>query len=155
MKASAGTAIKARGAAAALRQEVPRRSATPAPAKAAQASGSVKKASAPPVKPAKSPEAKVAAKPAATKPASSKPEHKQATTEVAVNATPTPAPAHPAADPAPVAAAPSAPPADRRPVMPDRLPPRPPAKAEIFVEGDHVVYPTHGVGKVERIATEE
>ena len=32
---------------------------------------------------------------------------------------------------------------------------RPPAKAEIFVEGDHVVYPTHGVGKVERIATEE
>ena len=24
-----------------------------------------------------------------------------------------------------------------------------------FVEGDHVVYPTHGVGKVERIATEE
>ena len=40
--------------------------------------------------------------------------------------------------------------------MPDRSPPpAPPAKAEIFVEGDHVVYPTHGVGKVERIATEE
>jgi CarD family transcriptional regulator len=38
-----------------------------------------------------------------------------------------------------------------RPVMHARLP----AKAEIFVEGDHVVYPTHGVGKVERIATEE
>jgi CarD family transcriptional regulator len=37
-------------------------------------------------------------------------------------------------------------------VMP---PPRPMAKAELFVEGDHVVYPTHGVGKVERIATEE
>src|SRR5580698_3306112 len=33
--------------------------------------------------------------------------------------------------------------------------PRVPAKAEVFVEGDHVVYPTHGVGKVERIATEE
>jgi len=33
--------------------------------------------------------------------------------------------------------------------------PRIPAKAEIFREGDHVVYPTHGVGKVERIATEE
>jgi CarD family transcriptional regulator len=29
------------------------------------------------------------------------------------------------------------------------------AKAEIFEEGDHVVYPTHGVGKVERIAIEE
>ncbi|MDE2580466.1 MAG: CarD family transcriptional regulator [Rhodospirillales bacterium] len=34
-------------------------------------------------------------------------------------------------------------------------PPRPLAKAENFVEGDHVVYPTHGVGKVERIAVEE
>ena len=33
--------------------------------------------------------------------------------------------------------------------------PRAMAKAEIFEEGDHVVYPTHGVGKVERIATEE
>ena len=32
---------------------------------------------------------------------------------------------------------------------------RPHAKAEKFVEGDHVVYPTHGVGKVERIATED
>jgi len=43
---------------------------------------------------------------------------------------------------------------DRRPQ--DRMPaPRAHAKAEIFVEGDHVVYPTHGVGKVERIATEE
>ena len=37
-------------------------------------------------------------------------------------------------------------------VMP---PPRPMAAAENFVEGDHVVYPTHGVGKIERIATEE
>jgi len=33
--------------------------------------------------------------------------------------------------------------------------PRPMARAETFVEGDYVVYPTHGVGKVERIATEE
>jgi CarD family transcriptional regulator len=32
---------------------------------------------------------------------------------------------------------------------------RAPAKAEVFVEGDHVVYPTHGVGKVERIVVEE
>ncbi|WP_158805248.1 CarD family transcriptional regulator [Acidisoma sp. L85] len=30
-----------------------------------------------------------------------------------------------------------------------------PAKAEKFAEGDYVVYPTHGVGKVERIAAEE
>ena len=55
----------------------------------------------------------------------------------------------------PPAAATAPSPAERRPSMPDRPPPRPPAKAEIFVEGDHVVYPTHGVGKVERIATEE
>ncbi len=34
-------------------------------------------------------------------------------------------------------------------------PPRAPAKAEIFREGDYVVYPTHGVGKVDRIAVEE
>jgi CarD family transcriptional regulator len=34
-------------------------------------------------------------------------------------------------------------------------PPRAPAKAENFVAGDHVVYPTHGVGKVDRIAVEE
>jgi len=33
--------------------------------------------------------------------------------------------------------------------------PRVPAKAEIFAEGDHVVYPTHGVGRIERIAVEE
>ena len=33
--------------------------------------------------------------------------------------------------------------------------PRPLAKAENFVKGDHVVYPTHGVGKVERIAVED
>ncbi|MCB5945883.1 CarD family transcriptional regulator [Acidocella sp. KAb 2-4] len=34
-------------------------------------------------------------------------------------------------------------------------PPRAPAKAENFQQGDYVVYPTHGVGKVERIAVEE
>jgi CarD family transcriptional regulator len=38
-----------------------------------------------------------------------------------------------------------------RPVLPQRAI----AKAENFKEGDFVVYPTHGVGKVERIASEE
>ena len=55
------------------------------------------------------------------------------------------------------AAAPRPDPEVRRPLPhggPTQIP-RPMAKAEIFVEGDHVVYPTHGVGKVERIATEE
>jgi CarD family transcriptional regulator len=51
---------------------------------------------------------------------------------------------------------PSIPPGPRRTGPTDRMPPpRAMAKAEIFVEGDHVVYPTHGVGKVERIAIEE
>ena len=44
---------------------------------------------------------------------------------------------------------------ERRPNVNDRNPPRIPSKAENFVAGDHVVYPTHGVGKVERIAVEE
>ena len=38
-----------------------------------------------------------------------------------------------------------------RPIPPSRAA----AKEEFFVEGDYVVYPTHGVGKVERIATED
>jgi CarD family transcriptional regulator len=64
-------------------------------------------------------------------------------------------PTTPSAAPVVAAPAPAPMPAPGRPMMPDRPPPRPPAKAEIFIEGDHVVYPTHGVGKVERIATEE
>jgi len=39
--------------------------------------------------------------------------------------------------------------------MRPQTPPRAMAKAETFVDGDFVVYPTHGVGRVERIATEE
>ncbi len=38
-----------------------------------------------------------------------------------------------------------------RPVMPVRAA----AKEENFAEGDYVVYPTHGVGKVEKIAIED
>ena len=45
--------------------------------------------------------------------------------------------------------------APRPPHNGPNLTPRAIAKAEIFVEGDHVVYPTHGVGRVERIAVEE
>jgi CarD family transcriptional regulator len=71
------------------------------------------------------------------------------------------APAPTEASAAPAAAPPRpATDATRRPGMPGNPPgpivvPRPMAKAEVFQEGDHVVYPTHGVGKVERIATEE
>jgi CarD family transcriptional regulator len=64
-----------------------------------------------------------------------------------------------AAPPAVQAVAEPARPAPVRPMggPPGRIMPplRPLANAEIFEEGDHVVYPTHGVGKVERIATEE
>jgi len=45
--------------------------------------------------------------------------------------------------------------APRPPHNGPNLTPRAIAKAEVLVEGDHVVYPTHGVGRVERIATEE
>jgi len=66
-----------------------------------------------------------------------------------------PAPAEAAASPTPAAAASAA--APRPPAVNGRPipPPRPLAKAENFIQGDYVVYPTHGVGKVERIAIEE
>ncbi len=67
--------------------------------------------------------------------------------------------------PAPVPAKPAPEPQFRSPPkMPGHMPgmhgrpqiaPRAMAAKEDFVEGDYVVYPTHGVGKVERIATEE
>jgi len=64
-----------------------------------------------------------------------------------------PQPAAPRVAPAsPAAAVNAMPQAEIRKPM---VPPRPMAKAEIFVEGDHVVYPTHGVGKVERIVEED
>jgi CarD family transcriptional regulator len=171
-KVSAGSAIKNRGAAAARRA---------APAKAAQTAAARKVAA--PAQPAKPVADKAVAKPAAKAPtpakpatprvAAGKPDNKPVAVEAAASATSKPPVAKPPAAPpqatqpkpaatppapAPVpppAAAPVPSPAERRPSMPDRPPPRQPAKAEIFVEGDHVVYPTHGVGKVERIATEE
>ncbi len=62
-----------------------------------------------------------------------------------------------AAVPTPAAGETAPRPDARRNQSPDRpmLMQRLVAKAEVFVEGDHVVYPTHGVGRVERIAIEE
>ncbi len=74
--------------------------------------------------------------------------------------TPVEPPAADAVAPAP----PIEPPFRSPPKMPGHMPamhgrpqivPRAMAAKENFVEGDYVVYPTHGVGKVERIATEE
>ncbi len=44
---------------------------------------------------------------------------------------------------------------ESQPGFQNKNPPRAPARKESFVEGDHVVYPTHGVGKVVKIAIEE
>ena len=137
MKLSGGTAAKARGPAA-----------KPA-AKAAQALAARKPAT--PAKSAKlstemvattsAAKAQVIARPPAAKPAAAKAEVKPAIPERAQK----PGSVRPGAEPAPPPAPEpvSAPPAMRRPPGPDRPSPRPPAKAENFAEGDHVVYPTH------------
>jgi CarD family transcriptional regulator len=129
MKASAGAAASGRDAVVA-RHAVPQSASAKPRAKAAAAAIAKKEGPVPDKEPPVAAAVEVVAKAAPTQPMAQ-----------------------------PVAAAPAAPQAspmtDRRPMMPDRPPPRPMAKAENFVEGDHVVYPTHGVGKVERIATEE
>jgi CarD family transcriptional regulator len=115
-------------------------------------------------KPAEKPAPKAAAKPAPAKAAA------PLKTAAKAEAKPAPAPAPKKPEPPKVEAAkpapPPAPPAPAAPVpithagipagpMRPMAPPRAMAKAEIFVDGDFVVYPTHGVGKVERIAVEE
>ena len=150
----------------ALSRPIARAPAKPS-AKAAQAATEVKRTAAL-EKAAKAAPEGVAAKPAAkaspvAKPAIKKPEskplesgekpstHKPAAAPLQVVQPPVPTPSAP-----PTASGSAAPVGEHRPpAMPDRVPLRPAAKAETFVEGDHVVYPTHGVGKVERIATEE
>jgi CarD family transcriptional regulator len=55
-----------------------------------------------------------------------------------------------------VAGSDSAPAPERRSIRAgDRTSPRVPSKFAIFAEGDHVVYPTHGVGRVAKVGTEE
>ncbi len=126
---------------------------------------------------AKKPEAGAAPEPAPKAAAPAK--AAKVTASVAVQA-PKPAAPKQAAVAPPPALGKTAPPASGKPAAPDpsappvqpaapvqshsgvvsgpmrpMAPPRAMAKAEIFVDGDFVVYPTHGVGKVERIATEE
>jgi CarD family transcriptional regulator len=103
------------------------------------------------------PKPKPETKPTAKPKAAAKPEAKEAPKAAEKPAAPAPKAEPPAAqaEPEPKAAAPTShagvPAGPMRPMTP----PRAMAKAEIFVDGDFVVYPTHGVGKVERIATEE
>ena len=125
--------------------------AKPATTKAAATAQATKTAASPPpvLK-----TADVAPKPSPTVAA---PNPSPAVAAPAASAPPSPVPvAATAPAPRPATAIPPAPvPPERRMGPMDRIPPRQPSKAEIFIEGDHVVYPTHGVGKVERIATEE
>ena len=176
MKASAGTAVKGRGAPAS-RPAAPHRSKTPPPARSAAIKKPAPAKGTAPAAAKATPVAKVVAKeskaakqaPAAAKAPAKQPAPKVVAKPTVVQAPVAEAEKPPVAKatvppPAPPVAAPPAPPsppmpeaapADRRPMMPDRPPPRPPSKPENFAEGDHVVYPTHGVGKVERIAIEE
>jgi CarD family transcriptional regulator len=97
-----------------------------------------------------------AAKPITRPPVAKAASAPQATKSASVPPSPVPVAIAPAAEaPAARPAAPPPAPPERRMGPMDRIPPRQPSKAETFIEGDHVVYPTHGVGKVERIATEE
>ena len=100
--------------------------------------------------------AATATKTAPAKPVAAKPAPK-ATPAAAMAPAPVPTAPVPLAAAAPVAAprpAPMASPEVRKPNIPER-PVRVPSKQETFVEGDHVVYPTHGVGMVERIVVED
>ena len=86
------------------------------------------------------------------------PRKASATPAAGANGSAEPADAHPTVVPA-LTAAPA--PAERPAPQMNHLNGRPPPisrasnKDETFAEGDHVVYPTHGVGRVERIAEEE
>ncbi|HWA81073.1 MAG TPA: CarD family transcriptional regulator, partial [Acetobacteraceae bacterium] len=110
-----------------------------------------KAASAPPAAPQV---AKLAAKAAPRRSAlpEAEPVLETAVVEVAEETEPLEAPAQPEGARLPEAVAGG--PDSSRPAPHVGPPPRPPAPLEVFTEGDHVVYPTHGVGKVERIVTE-
>jgi CarD family transcriptional regulator len=99
------------------------------------------------------PAARAVAPKAAVKAAAPAPKAEDALPPVATQ--PEAAPKPPVADPKPAAPAPQSHSGVISGPMRPMTPPRAMAKAEIFVDGDFVVYPTHGVGKVERIATEE
>ncbi len=175
MKAAAEKAAAAKAAAAKAAAAKPAAARAAATAVASKAAPVTKKPTATAPRPVPQDEApkasskpaakSVAAKPTAAPAAPSPPPPASASIQTARAALPSAVTPHqeaPAPQPATMTAATPAPrPAvmqpPRRPGAPTGpiTPPRPPAKAEVFQEGDHVVYPTHGVGRVERIATEE
>ena len=181
MKTPAKTKAPGGKAVAASSKPATKAAATSKPAAKAPAKAAAKEAPqaaakpAPKAAPAKAPEAKAAApKAAAAKPAPAKAAAPAPAAAPAATAK-APAPAKPAAPPAP-AAAPELPRAMTPPPVPRgapvSLPPpthRPtaspltaaaasrsaPRGKEDFKAGDHVVYPTHGVGQVQGIETIE
>ncbi len=164
------------------KHELPRHEGIKAQGKPTQAKAKPAAAAPDPVKaaPAPQPASKPAAaksappKPAVAKAAPSKP--RQDPAQAVEASSPAPIAAPDASRPAPVAvngadhqaetvsaqAAPIPAVVAHRPSVPQGpMNGRPPVisrnsgKDEIFVEGDHVVYPTHGVGRVEKIAVED
>jgi CarD family transcriptional regulator len=127
-----------------------------APAKAAEKPAEKPAAKPAPAEPAAKAAPKAAAAPKPVAKPAAKPLTKPAPEAVKAESTRPPPPPIPAMMPP---APPPPPPTSHSGVisgpMRPMTPPRAMAKAEIFVDGDYVVYPTHGVGKVERIATEE
>src|SRR5579883_1805255 len=164
-------------AAAAPLAESPRKSsaaaelapAPPAPAPAAAQAASPPPRSQPSAKAAPTPKPPVVPdlREAPTQPEGAESASKQAVPPASsgMPAQAAPGPVSPAAvttaAPSPAVAAPPSParpPGSLPPGLPPHLhrpPPRPLGPPETFAQGDHVVYPTHGVGKVERIAVEE
>jgi CarD family transcriptional regulator len=163
----------------------PEKATAPKPAKAAPAPAAMPASAKPAMPERPAPKKPAAAKPAAEKPAAEKPgAEKQGAGKqgAGVSAPQAPAPtkavqekprpaAQSVATPPPAAAEPAASPAVAAVPAPSApIPPRPMGahtngrppvisrasnKDESFAEGDYVVYPTHGVGKVEKIAREE
>ena len=166
---------KATTQAKAATQAKPKTAPTPA-AKPTAAPKAAPKPATPQVAAKKPATAKPAAAAPAAKPATPAPPTPPTAAAAPLPAAPSPAVTHPAAPPPavtrpavtppaapPIAALTTAPPPRaipaassevRRPIIPER-PVRVPSKQETFVEGDHVVYPTHGVGMVERIVIED
>ncbi len=143
-RASAGTAVKSRTA------------ATPTgPVEEAPPAAKTAKTAAPPPPANDAAEAPTEAEPAKAEPAKAEPA--KAEPAKAEPAKAEPAKAEPAkAEPAkaePAKAEPAKEAVAARPAP--AVAPRPAARHEHFIEGDFVVYPTHGVGKVEKIATED
>ncbi len=157
------TTVKSASAAKSAKPSAAKPEAKPAPAKPAPAAA--KPATAKPAAKKPEPAKPMPPKPASAKTESARPEPAKAAKPEAVKpetkaAAPKPAEKPPAGKPNAVSAAPTRPlpqpvkPMDTKPAGASKIvqPKTAPVKVKVdFSAGDHVVYPTHGVGKVLRI----